>query len=82
MDGKRNCPPEDVGGIDGFNEFLAAIRDSKHTEHDSYLDWYGGSYDPKALDLDLINSELAKYARWSRPRAVPQELLAGSFTDT
>ena len=81
MDGKRNCPPEDVGGIDGFNEFLAAIRDSKHPEHASYLDWCGGSYDPRALDLDLINGELAKYARWSRPRAVSQELLAGSFPD-
>ena len=81
MDGKRNCPPEDVGGITGFSEFLAAIRDPKHPEHDDYLEWHGGRFRPNAFDLDEVNDELAKYARWSRPRAVPQELLARSFSD-
>ncbi len=32
--GKRACPPEDVGGVWGYEEFLEAIADPKHKEHD------------------------------------------------
>ena len=45
-------------------------------------EWSGGSFDPKAFDLDAINLELAKYARWSRPRLVAQELQIQGFSDS
>jgi len=82
MDGKRSCPPEDVGGIDGYHEFLVALADRDHPEHESYQEWSGGKFDPKAFDLDAVNLELAKYARWSRPRPVAQELQVRGFTDS
>jgi len=56
--GKRACPPEDVGGIWGFEEFLEAIQDPKHEEHEAYLEWCGEPYDPEELDLDEINEGL------------------------
>ena len=34
IDGARRAPPEDVGGIPGFEGFLEAIADPKHLEHD------------------------------------------------
>src|SRR5208282_2645258 len=37
--GKRRRPPEDVGGPWGYAEFLEAIADPKHDEHQSHLDW-------------------------------------------
>jgi hypothetical protein len=49
VEGRRKCPPEDVGGTRGYEEFLAAIRDPEHEEHDSYLTWVGGAYDPDAF---------------------------------
>lgn len=58
--GKRACPPEDVGGIYGYEEFLEATRNPDHEEHDSYLEWAGGEFDPDALDLEEINRELRK----------------------
>ena len=76
IEGKRACPPEDVGGIDGYAEYLAALKDPKHPEHKSYQDWRG-SFDPLEFDIDVVNFELAKYCRWSRPRSVSQELFAG-----
>jgi hypothetical protein len=49
------CPPEDVGGISGYENFLEALGDPKHPEHDELLEWIGGSFDPEAFDLDGVN---------------------------
>ncbi len=58
MAGERVCPPEDVGGIGGFTVFLDAMKNPKHEEHESYMEWHGGPYDPEAIDLDKINKTL------------------------
>jgi len=57
--GKRACPPEDVGGIWGYEEFLEAIRDPKHEEHEAMLEWVGGAFDPEAFGLRAVNERLA-----------------------
>jgi hypothetical protein len=56
--GARACPPEDVGGPDGYEGFLAAISDPAHEEHEDYLHWIGGSFDPTAFDLGAANVAL------------------------
>jgi hypothetical protein len=55
---KRACPPEDVGGVWGYEKFLEALKDPKLEEHNSYVEWWGGQYDPEAIDLDEINQGL------------------------
>jgi hypothetical protein len=57
--GKRACPPEDVGGIGGYEEFLQAIRDPEHEEHEAMLEWAGGAFDPEAFDRQAVNEQLA-----------------------
>lgn len=57
--GKRACPPEDCGGIWGYQEFLEAIRDPEHPEHEAMLKWVGGAFDPEAFDLRAVNEGLA-----------------------
>ncbi len=39
LDGAETAPPEDVGGIPGFYDFLAAYRDEKHSEHEEIKAW-------------------------------------------
>ena len=56
--GKRACPPEDVGGIWGYDTFLEAIQNPDHSEHEMYVEWIGGEFDPGAFDLDEINAAL------------------------
>ena len=56
--GKRSCPPEDCGGVWGYAEFLEAIGDPDHPEHEEMLEWIGGSFDPEAFDLEMVNLEL------------------------
>lgn len=48
--GARRCPPEDCGGVGGYHDFLEAIADPKHEDHDQLLAWVGGSYDPDDFD--------------------------------
>ncbi len=56
--GKRACPPEDCGGIWGYESLLEALRDPEHPEHNDMLEWIGGDFDPEAFDLDSINQDL------------------------
>ncbi len=56
--GARACPPEDCGGAGGYENFLAAIRDPGHEEHDEYLDWIGGAFDPEEFELDEVDTVL------------------------
>jgi hypothetical protein len=58
LKGKGACPPEDVGGVYGYADFLEAIQDPNHPEHDEYLEWIGGEFDPDAFDLEGLNEEL------------------------
>jgi hypothetical protein len=60
LTGKRACPPEDVGGVWGYEEFLKTIGDSNHPEHEEYLEWVGGEFDPEAFDLEATNEILRK----------------------
>jgi hypothetical protein len=60
--GARAAPPDDVGGVSGYEEFLSAISDPKHEEHDNMLVWIGGAFDPEGFDLNVINRAL-RYTR-------------------
>ena len=53
--GAHTCPPEDVGGIPGYENFREAIGDPQHPDHKVLSEWIGGSFDPEAFDLDEVN---------------------------
>ncbi len=57
MGGERNCPPEDVGGIPGYLEFIAIMQNPRLPEYEEKIDWYGGVYDPERFRLDLVNED-------------------------
>jgi len=72
--GENACPPEDVGGVGGYATFLEALMNEGHPEHESYLEWCGGGFDPACLDVNFINARLAAW--WRRvkkpdPRWLP-----------
>ena len=62
------CPPEDVGGPRGYAEFLAAIADPTHEEHQHMLTWCGGAFDPNSPDIEHIADQLDRLARRWAPR--------------
>jgi hypothetical protein len=70
LDGQRACPPEDVGGVWGYADFVRAIRNPRHPEHAEMLAWVGGAFDPDKFDLlgvnvmlQIFQSSLAHQAR-------------------
>jgi hypothetical protein len=60
LDGQCAGPPEDVGGIGGYEEFVKAIRNRRHPEHRSWLEWVGGSFDPEKFDPEAVNRALKR----------------------
>ena len=65
--GARACPPEDCGGIPGYQAFLEAVLDPFHAEHRELLAWAGGRFDPEAFNLDAVNRKLASRLRSRQP---------------
>jgi hypothetical protein len=62
--GENACPPEDVGGVWGYAEFLRAINNPRHERHEELLEWIGGEFDPVAFDLDAVNKLLKNRKRY------------------
>jgi hypothetical protein len=56
--GKMACPPEDCGGVWGYADLLEILKNPKHEEYDSYMDWLGGEFDPENFDKDAVNKIL------------------------
>jgi hypothetical protein len=65
--GRRAGPPEDCGGIWGYQDLLEVLADPAHEEHAERLEWLGldsaDAFDPEAFDLAEINGALSGYAR-------------------
>jgi len=59
VEGARACPPEDVGGTGGYEEYLEALADPKHEEHESYLEWRG-PFDPEAFDAKAVTKRMRR----------------------
>jgi len=61
------CPPEDVGGPFGYQEFLAAIADPSHERHTELKEWYNADINPAVAPVDRLTSSVAALARkWNR----------------
>jgi hypothetical protein len=58
--GERACPPEDVGGVHGYADFVASLHDPRHEAHVDNLRWIGGVFDPEGFDLNAVNSAMRR----------------------
>lgn len=66
--GKRACPPEDVGGIWGYEEFLDTISNPKTAEAQEMLEWAGGEFDPERFDLEETQMAVQEASKRRRGR--------------
>jgi hypothetical protein len=57
--GARNGPPEDTGGPYRYANYLEALADSAHPEHEDLLAWRG-PFNPEAFSRSKINAALQR----------------------
>ena len=63
--GARACPPEDCGGVWGYDNLLKILKNRKHPEHKRMKKWLGSAFDAAAFDVGKINLWLRKL-KWPR----------------
>jgi len=51
-------PTSPINPLWGYSDFLEAIQNPKHKEHESMVEWVGGEFDPDKLDIKFINIHL------------------------
>ena len=64
--GERACPPEDCGGVGGFQDFLEKLEDEPYSDESKELrEWAGLDYDPARFDRQAANAAI-KRLLWNR----------------
>ena len=73
MDGERACPPESVGGAQGYADFLRYSAGLKRGKRSVSATASSGrtTFESERFCLEAINAELGKYVRWTRDRLCP-----------
>ena len=61
--GEHATPPEDVGGVSGYEEFLEILADPSHEEHEHMRSWVGRRFDPEYFSNEEANRRLRKAFR-------------------
>ena len=59
--GAMNRPPEDCGGIHGFENFKEIMGNRKHPKFKEMKTWYGGMYDEELFLKDQINEDFNNF---------------------
>lgn len=54
IDGKMACPPEDCGGVWGYEDLIEIIKNPKHKEYKEMKEWLGGDFDPEAFNCSEV----------------------------
>jgi len=69
--GQGACPPEDVGGVGGYEQFLRALADPTDPEHAERVEWWGSDrFDPALFDLGEANTALRRLT-WTPSCSTP-----------
>lgn len=61
VEGENACPPEDIGGIGGFQEFLDKLENEPYADETKEMrEWVGLDYDPARFDRQAANAAIKR----------------------
>ncbi len=55
VDGNRACPPEDCGGVGGYQRLVEAMKDETHEDREHLIDWLGYVYRPEKFGRSKVS---------------------------
>lgn len=56
--GARHAPPEDSGGVTGYEMALELIQMKEKRDYSLITEWYGNAFDPELFNLNEANTRL------------------------
>lgn len=59
--GAGACPPEDCGGIPGYEQLVAALANPKHKRRAELTEWAPPGWSPERFDLELADRRVAQH---------------------
>ena len=63
ISGTGACPPEDCGGVSGYEEILRIIKDPEEYEYERFRSLLGNNFDPAFFDIRPIRRRFYDYER-------------------
>jgi hypothetical protein len=82
LDGGETAPPEDVGGMHGFYEFLEAYHDKKHPEHKDMKAWaeslHFREYDPAWIN-EMLKGLNYKKTEWGKINHINYKIIEDKY---
>lgn len=59
--GEGACPPEDVGGVPGYQHFISVMQDQANPEYEDFCAWLGAkAFDPGFFNMKQANLRLGR----------------------
>jgi hypothetical protein len=67
------CPPADIGGPEGYETYLLALKNPEHLHHEGMLEWDDPDFDPHKVDAAAIARNLTKLGTFLGSRKVAEK---------
>jgi hypothetical protein len=65
IEGKRNWPPQNNGGWEGYHALTAAMKNRSGRIYDDYISLYKKPYDPEYFNLVETNNRLFNWREYA-----------------
>jgi hypothetical protein len=79
VEGEKACPPENIGGVGGYEHFLKIIAQDIQPDKDDLMDFYGfmegDEFDPDFFEIEFINEELSSIMEWEDWNSTAEEFM-------
>jgi hypothetical protein len=62
LEGELACPPEDCGGIWGYEKLKALLKNPGRKDPDDLREWMG-DWTPDSFDVRAVNRDIKRYCR-------------------
>lgn len=68
LEGERHCPPEDCGGVLGYQRILEILATKSHPEYEDTIAWLKKGFYPEHFDLEGVNEQLLQKKKQLNPK--------------